>query len=742
MRDSAARHSEESSRLRVERIGRLARVARRERRERRGSALVLVLIMTLSLAGLAISAIYLTSSTGLLTRYYDKERDYRYAAEAALALGKSRVNKDTALGLPDDTAKTILSGSSLTDAAGSTISTIKVNLYAAYTGDTVGIYGQFVTLLSQAYDTGGTRHVRRLDLTAESFSRYAMFVDSFPSGVTYGTGEFIRGRAHSNTLWGSSGSPGPHYYDTVSAVTTISTSGTYDRGKIAGAARVPYPTVAKLSALPGYATTGNLNFTPVTGSAAAATNGAVNMSGRIDASNAVRGTRLSFRPVDWTNHGKLADSSYFNEQDGFMMLFDLASGMDTASLRAEMPRSGSTPVTNIVMLNQCGLLVTISNRREFFPVSRFRELWVRARVKGSTSPVISAADTATMGTGNAAAYNKILSYGPGFSRCFPAGSPYLMLSERLTNSSCALDSTNVAATTYYAWGSGASGGGCNSSKQYGGQDSTFTPNVSRCLISQAAPSPSTAGGNCTGSVRLGNWRAWGGTAVSGSPTSIQTSQKAYMWPLYKPYNLASKGVVHATAGPLFMSDTLRGNVTVYVLGRITVIDDLVYDQVPTNLNYVCRNFLGIIARDEIMLADAAMNRPRPDAGGTMRFLGPNMNYELHAVTMSLTNAVGIENYAGNTQAGATCQGNNMSGGCINQIGGVIHKWVPVTFSGTAGMRENRSVDPCQLTNRKPPFFPMTGRYVDNKYYEIDPVNVAAWTQVKSYYAKLRGRSAP
>jgi hypothetical protein len=57
-------------------------------RERRGSALILVLIMTLSLAGLAISAIYLSSSSNLLTRYYDKERNYRYGAEMAVALGK------------------------------------------------------------------------------------------------------------------------------------------------------------------------------------------------------------------------------------------------------------------------------------------------------------------------------------------------------------------------------------------------------------------------------------------------------------------------------------------------------------------------------------------------------------------------------------------------------------------------------------------------------------------------------
>ena len=40
------------------------RVARLRSAARKGSALILVLIMTLSLAGLAISAIYLSSSAG------------------------------------------------------------------------------------------------------------------------------------------------------------------------------------------------------------------------------------------------------------------------------------------------------------------------------------------------------------------------------------------------------------------------------------------------------------------------------------------------------------------------------------------------------------------------------------------------------------------------------------------------------------------------------------------------------
>ena len=707
----------------------LPEVPGRRKRGRHGSALILVLIMTLSLAGLAISAVYLTSTAGLLTRYYDKERNYRYAAEAGLALGKSRVNRDTALRLPDDSAKQILSAGSLTDASGAAIPNIKINLYGAYTGDTLGRYGQFVTLLASAYDTGGVRHVRRLDLTSESFSRFAMFIDSFPSNLAYGTGEFIRGRAHSNTGWYSDPSvPGPDYYDTVSAVGAFSGNANFHGlPSLAGVPRIPFPTVAKLAALPGYAAAGNLSITPVTGSFAPSSNGGQNMSGRQDGSNAARGTRIRFKPVDVANDGTI------DEQDGMMMVFDVAQGIDTSSLRADLPNSGGTPTTNIVMLNQCGLLITnAAGRKEFFPVARFRESWVLKKVRAATSPVIANADTVLMRQSNSAAYNKILSYGPGFSRCFPAGSPYLVLTERMTLAATCIP-TALTVGAFYAWGAAA---GCTAAQQYGGQDTTFTPSVTRCWIG--------AGGLCAGQVALGAWRTWGGAALPAiSPTLIQATETPYLWPLFKPYNLNSKGIVHATAGPLFMSDTLRGNVTVYVLGGVGLIDDLVYDQSPVNLNYICRNFLGVIARDSIMVVDNAINRPRQTPTNAWVFLGPDMNMVLNMVTMSLTGTVGVENYAGNQMAGASCQGHPQSGGCINQTGGVIHKISTPTYAGdSTGLRENRTVDPCQLTNRRPPFFPATGRYLDNKYYEIDPVNIATWTLVKSFYQRLRGRSGP
>ncbi len=727
------------------------------RGNRRGSALVLVLIMTLSLAGLAISAIYLSSSAGLLTRFYDRERDYRYAAEAALALGKSQVNKNASLGLPEDTAKMILSGASLTDAGGTAIPRIKVNLYGAYTGDTVGRFGQFVTLLSQAYDSGGTRHVRRLDLTAESFSRFAMFTNTFAGGLSYGSGEFVRGRAHSNQGWASSGSPGPTYGDTVSAVNSVSGSATYaySPGFLQNQTAIPFPTVAKLAALKTYALNAKLQFTPQTASGTAVTQGSMDLSGRQTGSNPVRATRVRFRTVDLNGDGIIT------EDEGMMEVFDLALGMDTSTMRVDLPKTNATLYNNVVAMNQCGLLVTINNRNEFFPVARFQEAWVRTRVLTGKRVVGGAAYTATdipaslsdwsSVTKQKANIALILGFGTGNSRCFPPGSPYLMLSERyVSGPSCTV--TTLTTVTPYAWG--ATAAGCPASTQYGGQDTTFTATVTRCAINVYP----TTSGLCAGNqVALGNWKTFGGTQIASvSATLFQAVEMPYLWPLFKPWNLNSKGVVNATTGPVYLSDTLRGNITFYQSDStkdVVFIDDLVYDQNPNNTTALCRNFLGIISAGNVLLANNGLNRPRYDGNNVVRWFG-FPDFILHAVTMSLTGTVGIEdgyNYPTTSPGGPATNpvtvcgaaANVTSGGCINQTGGVIEQYISPTYTGSNdGLRENRTVDPCQLTNRRPPFFPQTGRYLDNKYYEIDPVNVDSWTQVKAFYARLRGRSAP
>ena len=48
-------------------------------RARRGSALMLVLMLAVAMSALALSAIALRSSGSLIARYYERERDFRYA---------------------------------------------------------------------------------------------------------------------------------------------------------------------------------------------------------------------------------------------------------------------------------------------------------------------------------------------------------------------------------------------------------------------------------------------------------------------------------------------------------------------------------------------------------------------------------------------------------------------------------------------------------------------------------------
>ena len=143
-----------------------------------------------------------------------------------------------------------------------------------------------------------------------------------------------------------------------------------------------------------------------------------------------------------------------------------------------------------------------------------------------------------------------------------------------------------------------------------------------------SPGTSAVAGKCpttgtTGQVKLGSWRTWGGTALPTIPTSvIQPVEAPYLWPLFLPYNMNSKGVVNSTTGPVYVSDTLRGFITFYesTAGKdVVIIDDLVYDQDPTQATALCRNFLGIIAGQNVYTADNGLNMPRVDYAGTVRW---------------------------------------------------------------------------------------------------------------------------
>ena len=641
--------------------------------DRRGGALLLVLFVTVALGAIAASAVALTRSTSLISAYYERERDFRYAAEAGLAIGRSRVQRDTTLALPDSGFITV-PRTPVLDANGTPLPRAGVTLYIGKSGITTGQYGQFVTVIARADDGSNTRYVRRLELAAENFARFAMFTNTWQNGLAYGTGEFIRGLAWSNQNWASYGSP--TYYDTVGAVTTIDQFGgppTYIKGPTSirpNQAPIPMPTIARLSFMPGYAASANLAFTP--------------------AANTFM--RVEFVTADIAGTGDSTIAS-----DGFLRVFQtkiLASGSNdsTTRWRLKLPNWDPSQASNIPAWTDslCG---DFHNGR-FYPVIVHKMQWFKDSL--GTTPDLGTgtlARTAVTTRPSAAEHDAVMQNAT--ARCYPAGSPQLAAVEREAGTSDSNGGTWSVA-----------------SAQKGGEDTTFTPNG-----------------------RWGVWKRWPGAVAAAVSGSKRAGQAKWLFPLNKQYNPGWRGIVYVN-GDAYVSGLLRSRVTLYSSGALTFLDDLTYVVPPNTPGLACEadnaNILGIIAVRNIMVEDNALQRPvriltaRPGNSAfgtdTVRFMsGTGPNFRLHGVLMSLTGTVGVVNpLTGPSITAGNCMGQATSGGCIAQVGGVIEQSISATWTGNAtGFAENREVDQCMLVT-SPPYFPTTGRYLMNRYYESDP----------------------
>jgi hypothetical protein len=649
------------------------------RKDRRGSALILVLLMTVTLAAVAMSAILLTGSGTMLTKYYDREREFRYAAEAALAMGKAQLTKDTTIHLPDSGYVTLISGGNITGADGLNIPRVKVNLFAGKSGNTTGQFGSFASLVAEAYDPGGTRYVRRLELEAENFARYAMFTNVFP-GVCYTTGEFIRGRAHSNQGWNNCGAP--NYYDTVSAVTTVTlSSAVFHKGYINGAKVIPIPSVSQLANLHNMALAGNFDI----------------IARGSDLSNLL--TRIEFVAIDVDNAGNITGPS-----DGFFRVYQ--SNRTDRLRTAPYNNAGvNSPPDSL-----CGDWhidsTAVPRRLTFWPIAVHNANWMWARFGGAPP-----ADTFSTAVASNAKRDGIMTNASGF-RCYLGGDPHLVAIERSKKLS-------LPAPVNADW-------------QIGGEDSTWTDSTS-----------------------FGWWQQWGGAtgstvaALAGMNAANKyvnyKDQATRLWPLYRGINTTTKGVIHVH-GPIAITGILRGMITVYAQtfggqkGYVLYPDDLVYAQDPASV--LCANLMGVLSEKDQMIADNAINSPqRAGSGFAYRWTDGDDNgiltsndFVFHGVMMSRTGTIGVENLGSHAENLKHCNGAPTGRGCIRQAGGVIQQTMSATYAGGGtGYGENRSVDQCML-RMSPPYFPVTGRYLDNRFYEMDPGRF----NVSTLFATLQG----
>src|SRR5487761_2080869 len=141
-------------------------------RKRAGFSLGLALIFTLVIGALATAAIILSSNATLLAKSAEHQRDLEYAAEAGLQMAKSRLDLNASL-VPDSGETQVMSNAIIQSADYVNLAGIKVNVWVGPSGSLSGQYGNFVSIVSQATDNIGVSFIRRLELTRESFAKFA-----------------------------------------------------------------------------------------------------------------------------------------------------------------------------------------------------------------------------------------------------------------------------------------------------------------------------------------------------------------------------------------------------------------------------------------------------------------------------------------------------------------------------------------------------------------------------------------
>jgi len=226
-----------------------------------------------------------------------------------------------------------------------------------------------------------------------------------------------------------------------------------------------------------------------------------------------------------------------------------------------------------------------------------------------------------------------------------------------------------------------------------------------------------------------------GTVITSRP------DRQYLFPLSRSYNPSFKGVIYV-AGKVILDGVIRGRVTVAASGNIIFGDDITYYQNPATRDCTTGDIAGYFSGQSIIVSNNTMNAPQTlntnasqstSASGTFRSYSASTAETIHGFFLTLK-TFGAENYNAGSNSAEVCStgGSSTVGrGCLNTYGGIIQRnrgAVTQTVSGGGtGYAKRYQYDICGATD-PPPYFPTTGVFVKNRYYEMDPTrfNVASW----------------
>lgn len=712
---------------------------------RRGSALVLVLVFTTALAMLALSAIYLTSGATILSRSYERERDLRLVAEAGLALGKSRLNSGASV-LPTSGFVQILTNATLDGADGVAIPDIQLNVFVGPTGGGAGSRGRFASVVAEARDLrGGGRFVRRVELAEESFARFAYFTDQELSAagtpIYFGRGDVLSGPVWSNdnirlTNVGT-GSLALFQSEVGTAGTIENPSyGTFMKPYRQNQPRILLPNTSTVSRrLEPIAAAGRLAFTGIR-------------------DDSLPSLRIEFFAMDMNRDGDSTDAN-----EGFFKAYEVDDGGSASErlvnaewlkgdfrIGQEYTAAGMFPRR----WENCGDWHTIRvdgvrDEVQFFPLAVHNREWFYDKLNDSTTmpeadvrahvlpmPPLTAPGVADRrlyaghpinghGPLTGTTEDVLTNASPQPARCFLGGDPHLIAIGREADGARA---------------------------QRGGTARTFYEETENDEIGLE-----------------GFWHRFPGglnPAVRDARVARGMSDAAFVFPLHQDFNSGSLGVIHVD-GSVGVSGVVNGGVTLYAQNTLHILDDITYATSVGLTTRTCNDILGLISGDNTLVSDNGLNTPqdvvelfeRPAATTAYLLDGPSAwrGLELAAVIMSLNTSFRVEGYtlatipnicAGSGERGPPCLpgtgplvtafrrptraiecfGQPTGRGCIYMYGGVIQlirgQVARGAVDGILGFAKSYDYDACAATN-PPPFFPTIGRFVDNRFYEIDPL---------------------
>ncbi len=218
--------------------------------------------------------------------------------------------------------------------------------------------------------------------------------------------------------------------------------------------------------------------------------------------------------------------------------------------------------------------------------------------------------------------------------------------------------------------------------------------------------------------------------------AARDSLAKYLFPLSRAYNPNTKGVIYVT-GKVVLSGVLNARLTVASDDNIILADDLRYATAPGSAPCVSSNMLGLLSPDTIFMADNTINAPwdwtqgAGNGGTTFKSYDDTDEETLHAVILSLLAYYGQNHGSGNNNL-QPCQTTVRGRGCLQLTGGVIQDTRgAIGTSGGTGWNKRYAYDICAFQT-PPPYFPTTGRFLRNRYYEIDPVGF----NVATFFASL------